>query len=155
MYDQIYNENVAGRRQFLPKKNTLPRRSERLKIRECKNTFQLANVKLSTTKRIEHILKTFDINYQGSVRSLVLLRRDYCSSHRPRPLSLAEEEVNLLLLMWRYTEYMLIYGYKDYDRSIASALYHFKKYLCYNDEKISKLVVEFGLDKEGWGYLVV
>ena len=154
MYDQIYNENAAGKRQFLPQKNTLPRRSERLKLKECKNTFQLANVKLSTTKRIEHILKTFDINYEGSVRSLVLLRRDYNSPHRPRPLSLAEEEVNLLLLMWSYTEYLLIHGY-DYEKCIASALYYFKKYLGYNDEKISKLIVEFGLDKEGWGYLVV
>jgi len=49
---------------------------------------------------------------------------------------------------------MLIYGY-DYHQCIASALYRFKKYLGYNDEKISKLIVEFGLDKEGWGYLVV
>jgi hypothetical protein len=154
MYDQIYNENAAGKRQFLPQKNTLPRRSERLKVKEFKNIFQLANVKLSTTKRIEHILKTFDINYEGSVRSLVLLRGDYWSPHR-RPLSLVEEEVMGLLTMWSYTEYMLIYGYKDYDQSIASGLYRFKKYFGYNDEKISKLVVEFGLDNEGWGYLVV
>jgi hypothetical protein len=153
MYDQIYNENAAGKRQFLPQKNTLPRRSQRLKVRECKNTFQLANVKLSTTKRIEHILKTFDINYQGSVRSLVLLRSDYWSPHR-RPLSLVEEEVMGLLFMWTYTEYLLIDGH-DYNECIASALYRFKKYLGYNDEKISKLIVEFGLDKEGWGYLVV
>jgi hypothetical protein len=153
MYDQIYNENAAGKRQFLPKKNTLLRRSERLKLKECKNTFQLANVKLSATKRIEHILKTFDIKYAGSLRSLVLLRRDYFSPHR-RPLSLVEEEVMGLLTMWSYTEYMLIYGY-DYEKCIASALYRFKKYLGYNDEKISKLIVEFGLDKEGWGYLVV
>jgi hypothetical protein len=153
MYDQIYNENAAGKRQFLPQKNTLPRRSERLKVKEFKNTFQLANVKLSTTKRIEHILKTFDIKYEGSVRSLVLLQRDYFSPHR-RPLSLVEEEVMGLLTMWTYTEYLLIHGY-DYHQCIASGLYRFKKYLGYNDEKISKLVLEFGLDNEGWGYLVV